>query len=238
MPYLVPHMTTCCNTLQHSETHCNALQHTATHCNTLQHTAPHDKKSMCMTWVTRCRMRTNNTLQHTAAHYNILQHAATRCSTLQHAATCCTTLQHTALHCSTLHHTTCTLQMRQRDCFLPAQCHIHACDMTDSCVWNESAVFLARDKTFFECAATCCNTLQHSETRCNTLSMLQQAATRCNTLQHTATHCKMTQHTGIAIRYALSYGVNSGAIEKTVVALAAYLRSGYIYIYMYIYIYA
>mmetsp|Transcript_46740 Transcript_46740/g.75282 ORF Transcript_46740/g.75282 Transcript_46740/m.75282 type:complete len:444 (-) Transcript_46740:6-1337(-) len=31
---------------------------------------------------------------------------------------------------------------------------------------------------------------------------------------------------GIAIRYALSYGINSGAIEKTVVALAAYLRSG------------
>ena len=59
-------------------------------------------------------------------------------------------------------------------------------------------------------AATCCNTLQHAATRCNThiatrhdTSLPYQrwtfskkhTATHCNTLQHAATHCNTLQHT-------------------------------------------
>jgi len=53
------------------------------------------------------------------------------------------------------------------------------------------------------CAATHCNTLQHTATHCNTLQhtasrcnewhVLQHTATHCNTLQHTATHCNTLQ---------------------------------------------
>jgi len=56
------------------------------------------------------------------------------------------------------------------------------------------------------CAATHCNTLQHTATHCNTLqhtathcNTLQHTATYCNTLQHTAAHCNTLQHT--ATRY-------------------------------------
>jgi len=41
-------------------------------------------------------------------------------------------------------------------------------------------------------AATHCNTLHISATRCN--MMRQHAATHCNTLQHTANLCKSLQH--------------------------------------------
>jgi len=46
-----------------------------------------------------------------------------------------------------------------------------------------------------QCNSTCCSTLQHTATHCNTLSTLQHTAAHCNTLQHTATHCSTLQHT-------------------------------------------
>ena len=175
MPYYVPLMTTCystlhhsatqCNTLQRIATHCTAMQHTAAYCNTLQHIAPHDKKPMCMTRVTRCRMQTNNTLQHTATHYNTLQHAATRCNTLQHAALHCNTLHYTAAHCNTLH----------------ARCRCG--NVTVSFLHNAISMRVTSLIRAGEMSQ-----LYSLHVARHFLRMLQHAATRCNTRKHAAIH--------------------------------------------------
>ena len=50
-------------------------------------------------------------------------------------------------------------------------------------------------------AATNCDTLRHTATRCNTRNTLQHAATRCNTPQHAAPQCNK-RHVGRALAAA------------------------------------
>jgi len=134
-------------------------------------------------------------LQHTAT-----RHAATHCNTL---ATHCNTLQRTATHCNTLQHAeTVTVKQDNRRRTPPTIFSVTPVHNTTTCI-----------NTF----ATCCNTLQHTQTHCNTLqhtathnvyhkagqkifdSSYQSAQHTCHTL---ATHL---QHTCITLQYTATH---------------------------------
>jgi len=83
-------------------------------------------------------------------------HIAKCCNTLQNTATHCNTMQRTATHCITLHRTRCNpLQ--------PTATHLH-----------QLLVLRACSNRFYDIptnihVVTRCNTLQHTQTLCNTL---------------------------------------------------------------------
>jgi len=143
------------------------------------------------------------------------------CNSLQHIVTHCNTPHHTATHCDTLRHTATTQHRIWREL------------MGTGTSWSPSgwrALMRCRMLPWalhFRCNATsrCNNTLQHTDTRCNTLlrtatgvkSGLRDlprcrillwarhfryaATTHCNnTLQHTAACCNTLPNTATGVK--------------------------------------